>query len=518
MRSLFAFTLALALTIPAVATAAPPRRLADRPAAERALTRAQRIADGRGVRTGRELSAALRSVSQRLPALSAADRKQAEALLARPTDPTDGQPGGPYTVAHGRRRCRALTSASTGSTRPTDKVTGAGREHQLGPATTSIRMRDAFEAVYARENGATGAGGLGWAAPKSDGTLGNTSGCTGGKTDVYAKDIGTHGLYGYASTDTGQGDTTKSRYAYLVMDNDYSAAEFPQYGGDATAPMEVTAAHEYNHVLQYGYDYWADTWMFESTATWMEEEVYPAIDDYHQYLDTWAQRSLEPITLADPAKMYGSAVWNHWLSGRFGPDVVRRAWEVSDGFNEASPHAYDRAIREAAAPASAPSSSSSRRAPPSGARPTAASTRASRSPRWTAPPTRTATRWCSARTDTEISGLIDHTTFALFGVSVPPNAQRLDLTGTVADGTPGGIALIGYAGGQMTRAVGRLDTGGRTVVSLTGPRTLRARHRRRRQRRLRRRRLRPHDAGLGLDRRRTRRSRCRRPPRCRRPS
>ena len=57
------------------------------------------------------------------------------------------------------------------------------------------------------------------------------------------------------------------------MDNDYDADEFPNYT-DPLAPMQVTAAHEYNHVLQYGYDALQDTWMFESTATWAEDKVF----------------------------------------------------------------------------------------------------------------------------------------------------------------------------------------------------------------------------------------------------
>jgi len=62
-----------------------------------------------------------------------------------------------------------------------------------------------------------------------------------------------------------------------VVDDDYA-----EYGyDDSLDPLDVTAAHEYNHVLQYAYDALQDKWMFESTATWMEEKVFPDIDDYH---------------------------------------------------------------------------------------------------------------------------------------------------------------------------------------------------------------------------------------------
>jgi hypothetical protein len=70
----------------------------DRPGAERALRAATDLAHGNGVTRGRELSPALATLYSRSDALSAGDREAAEDLLARPTDNTPGQPGGPYTA------------------------------------------------------------------------------------------------------------------------------------------------------------------------------------------------------------------------------------------------------------------------------------------------------------------------------------------------------------------------------------------------------------------------------------
>ena len=148
---------------------------------------------------------------------------------------------------------------------------------------------------------------------------------------MYVKDVGELGLYGYASPDPGQ--ATQTRHAFQVMDDDYAAAEFPEYGGDHEKPLKVTAAHEYNHILQYAYDVLQDKWMFESTATWMEEKVFPDIDDYHQYVGPWSQRTTMPITRFDRTngdKVYGSAIFNRWLDDAYGEDVVRRAWELLD--------------------------------------------------------------------------------------------------------------------------------------------------------------------------------------------
>ena len=89
----------LLVTSPAQAASDRAARLrADVPGAERALRQASELARGDGVKRGRELTPALASVFGRSDALSGDDREAADALLARPTDNTPGQPGGPYTA------------------------------------------------------------------------------------------------------------------------------------------------------------------------------------------------------------------------------------------------------------------------------------------------------------------------------------------------------------------------------------------------------------------------------------
>jgi hypothetical protein len=184
---------------------------------------------------------------------------------------------------------------------------------------------------------------LGWREPRSDGHQGGRN----GKTDVYLSQIGGE-LFGYAAPDRGQ--ATKDHriprrlHGYLVLDNDYSAFEFPH-----TKPLndlKVTFAHEYNHILQFGYDAYQDPWFAESSATWMEDQVYDGIDDYLRYVRRWVRLWETPLT-ASSIKEYGSAVWNQWLARRYGESIVRKAWAGAidakpGGFSVA---AYERAIR-----------------------------------------------------------------------------------------------------------------------------------------------------------------------------
>jgi uncharacterized protein DUF6055 len=190
---------------------------------------------------------------------------------------------------------------------------------------------------------------LGWREPKSDGRRGGGE----GKTDVYLSQIGGQ-LFGYAAPDRGQNTkghpTPRRLYGYLVLDNDYSAFEFP--GTKPIADLEVTIAHEYNHILQFGYDAYQDPWFAESTAVWMEDQVYNDLNDYLRYERRWVKLYDTPMT-ANSIKEYGSAVWNQWLARHYGRALIRKAWAGAirarpGGFSVA---AYEQAI-EAAGPSS----------------------------------------------------------------------------------------------------------------------------------------------------------------------
>ena len=202
------------------------------------------------------------------------------------------------------------------------------------------RVLRVAEHVHEVENGE-----LGWREPRSDGRKGGRD----GKTDVYLSQIGGE-LFGYAAPDRGQ--ATKDHriprrlHGYLVLDNDYSAFEFP--GTKPASDLEVTFAHEYDHILQFGYDAYQDPWFAESTATWMEDEVYDRIDDYLRYVRRWVKLWETPLTTSS-LKEYGSAVWNQWLARRYGSAVIRKAWAGAidakpGGFSVSS---YERAINAA---------------------------------------------------------------------------------------------------------------------------------------------------------------------------
>ena len=130
---------------------------------------------------------------------------------------------------------------------------------------------------------------------------------------------------------------TFDAWAYCVLDNDFNAAQFP-----ANTPLEnlqVTAAHEYFHAVQFAYDAFEDRWFMEATATWAEDELFDGVDDNLQYLVnsplTRPDRALD--TFDDTGAQYGEWIFFRFLtealpvaSGGM-PTLVRDMWKRADG-------------------------------------------------------------------------------------------------------------------------------------------------------------------------------------------
>jgi hypothetical protein len=280
----------------------------------------------------------LAELAQAMPALDPDDRRAAEAIFARPDDGAADRYGDGYTVPEDPQSpdCTAnfcVHWVDSGIDRPPlddDNATSPGD----GVPDQVEDVQESAEDSYTAENTT-----LGWVEPKSDGTRG---GGGTGLTDIYL--LETNGrYYGYSSPDEGQSATT-SKFGYVVLDDDYD--EFVTSQTNELEAMQVTMAHEYNHVLQFTYDSSEQLWMLESTATWMEEQVYPAIDDYLGYIRSYARTPAVPLTSSGGARIYGEAVWNHYLTATDGVTAIRTAWEDSDTVTPAhlAAAAYDSAV------------------------------------------------------------------------------------------------------------------------------------------------------------------------------
>uniref|UniRef100_UPI001C809B5F MXAN_6640 family putative metalloprotease n=1 Tax=Nocardioides pelophilus TaxID=2172019 RepID=UPI001C809B5F len=289
--------------------------------AEAALARVEDLLDGQELlqggsddhEDGRSLTIALRDLAALEDALTPAQRRRVAQINARP--------------AFDATRCTTnicvhYPTNGSAAPDPTDSDNDGTPDYIEQVRDTTQEIHTTYvEAGYRR--------------PKPDGRRGGRR----NKVDIYIEDLGNLGLYGYCNSDepnrpANRGDS--SRWAYCVLDDDYAANEF----GTRNTPlqnMQVTAAHEYFHAVQYAYDAFEDGWILESTATWVEDEVFDSVNDNRQYLrDSPLSSPQVPIDKFGRIH-YGVWIWWRYLTEKFPartgmlPNLVLATWNLLDG-------------------------------------------------------------------------------------------------------------------------------------------------------------------------------------------
>ncbi len=184
---------------------------------------------------------------------------------------------------------------------------------------------------------------FGWAPPPTDGGQGGSN-----QLDVYLENLMDEGIAGYTDSEGGfVGDnpltTETERYAsfsYMSIDNDFiEVADFEETPLDL---MEATVAHEFNHAIQAGYDN-ADShfWLYEATATWMEQEVFEDAKNGIYYLDALFDNVDTCIVASaggqeDADHWYAEWLFIRYLSETYNSELIRTIWEQMrqmDGFD-----------------------------------------------------------------------------------------------------------------------------------------------------------------------------------------
>jgi hypothetical protein len=285
---------------------------------------------------GGDLTMAMLALARQIDQLSPADQRLAERYLARPTDgANDPQQFGYLPAAQRKHRCGphvcvTWVSSTTDAPRPGD-VDKDGVPNQV--ENTQDVMASVWHRIVTRGK---------YKSPVRDRGLQHREG-PNRKFDVYLADIGAWGYYGYCATEPrsprGQG--------YCVLDNDYRAAQFPT--NTRLENLQVTAAHEFFHAVQFAYDVNEDLWFMEGTAAWIEDELYDDVDDNRQYL---AQSPLSrpdvPLDFVSGTWLpYGSWIFWRFLTERFPqrhgtglPVIMRRIWDRADDSRPAAPGTY----------------------------------------------------------------------------------------------------------------------------------------------------------------------------------
>jgi len=280
---------------------------------------------------GREVTLLLRDLGAALPSLTPGERATAQRYLARPTDP-GGETFEPKI---------SLTQTATSSTTHflihyTTSGTNAAATSTTDPNKVTVaKVATVLEDVYKAE-----VTNRGFRKPLSDSGTASAlnTGNPNSKIDVFLANTGKYGIYGYVTSDD---DRSRTVAPYMVLDNNFSQSEF------RAAPinsLKVTVAHEFFHGVQYAYDATEAPWFLEGTAVWMEDQVYPRINDYLQYLkDSQIPRPGLPVNTNEDDP-YAAVIFWKFLSERF-----RDTGIIRDIFNRAAVSAGSRNGRQAVA-------------------------------------------------------------------------------------------------------------------------------------------------------------------------
>ena len=170
---------------------------------------------------------------------------------------------------------------------------------------------------------------MGYLLPPSDGHYSSIRDKGGSEHyDVYIRNLSSR-YYGYVQPEEfaqGNGDNEQSTIlkevnaftSYMAIRNNYK--NFPLNNLNA---LKVTIAHEYYHAIQFGYDGWEKPWLLESSAVWMEEEIYDEINDCYQYMKEWfdfPHRSLDESGY----HWYGSFIFFEYIEQHLGGNSIIR--------------------------------------------------------------------------------------------------------------------------------------------------------------------------------------------------
>ncbi|HOY61994.1 MAG: hypothetical protein BWY28_01566 [bacterium ADurb.Bin236] len=154
---------------------------------------------------------------------------------------------------------------------------------------------------------------------------------TGGKYEVYVCDLMGQidaGIVGRTVTTTEYSNPSYAE-SFIEVDNDYAGYGF---GGNTLEQFsQVLAAHEFFHSVQFGMNHISpSTWLMEMSAVWMEEKIYPDVNDYLGFVENYrANRTYESIDKANGGLEYGSAVFLRYITERVtGDKFVMDLWKA----------------------------------------------------------------------------------------------------------------------------------------------------------------------------------------------
>ena len=156
--------------------------------------------------------------------------------------------------------------------------------------------------------------------------------------NIYLRDLAPLNYYGVTTSGVSAASAT---YPYAVtswmeLDNNYTDGIYHPY--TPLQSLQITAAHEYHHAIQYGYNYYFDIWYAEATSTWMEDELYDGVNQLYSYIPPWFSNSILKLDLdpqfedtddsAPKGAGYGRWIFNRYLVEKHNTsNLVLKVWQ-----------------------------------------------------------------------------------------------------------------------------------------------------------------------------------------------
>ena len=157
------------------------------------------------------------------------------------------------------------------------------------------------------------------------------------KYNVTLRSLACDGYYGVTQGDQPTSSESVHYTSFIDIDKDFTNQIFTkvtQYNPLPTytplQSLQVTAAHEYHHAIQYGYNYYFNSWYAEATSTWMEDELFDSVNQLYSYIPTWFAQSRLSLDIPEDTTTgggYGRWIFNRYLAEQHTTAMIRTAWE-----------------------------------------------------------------------------------------------------------------------------------------------------------------------------------------------
>ncbi len=160
---------------------------------------------------------------------------------------------------------------------------------------------------------------VGFSMPPYDGTNG------GGNNlyDIYMTDYyGVYGITWAESLSTQYPNRPNSYTSYIFVNPRFSGSGYD----DRTMPLRITAANQFFHAIEYGYNYGVDQWFRENCASWSEKILFGEVRDNYRFLPDFYNYPHYAHSTANGGHEFGMFVWCQYIYQNFGGDALLDIW------------------------------------------------------------------------------------------------------------------------------------------------------------------------------------------------